>query len=1804
MGLLRRSTRPALLVWIVCLATVAAGLGVVPSSAAAEAPTAADQAPKSSFVAGVSQERPDLRDEFSRTYVNPDGTRTTKMAPYPLNYRNGEAWVPIDSKIIPDALPGTLRTTANRWTARFGPTGLRLEDGSDAIVFAPIGGQPVVPSASADGSSVTYAQVWPGVDIKYTAYSFEVKEEIVFHRRPDRNVFSFATGGVALESDPGAAGGLRPVGALGARWRVPPATVLDKRRSPISSPVATLAASGQGLASRVEVRVDGAWLDSLDADDYPIVVDPTLRTGADGSQAYRGNGENCIPCPIVVGNPDTSWATWRGMVHFPYESLYGKKVTYAQIDLWNLFGGTSAAYPMSVYHATAFDWPSLGQELIYRSYGGDGSYGYNLSGGSLTSFYDWLTRNYSGGAWLKFIGEENDPNWYTYKELHAFELQLDWADRPSPPTNVVATRGNGSASVSWTAPNNNGSAITSYTVTASPGGQTSTVGGGSTSTTVGGLANGTSYTFTVRAANDVGTSDPSAPSNAVTPATTPGVPAGVTATRGNASANVSWSAPSSNGGSAITGYTVTASPGGQTATTTGATATVVSGLTNGTSYTFTVRATNSVGTGSPSSPSNAVTPATVPGAPTNVVATRGNAEASITWTAPASNGGSAITGYTVTASPGGQTATTAGATNAVVTGLTNGTSYTFTVHATNAVGNSAPSAPSNAVTPATVPNAPTNATATRGDTSASVSWTAPSSNGGSPITGYTVTASPGGRTATVGGGSTSAVVTGLTNGTSYTFTVHATNAVGNSAPSSPSNAVTPATVAGAPTNVMATAGNASASISWSAPANGGATITGYRVTASPGGQTATVNGTTTTATATGLTNGTSYTFTVVALNAVGEGPASAPSNAVTPATVPGAPTGANATRGNASATVTWTAPSSNGGSVIQTYTVTASPGGAAVTVNAPATSATVTGLTNGTSYTFTVYATNAVGNGPASSPSNAVTPATVPGAPTNVWATNGEDQASTVTWTAPPANGSPITGYTATASPGGATVAVGGAATSARFTGLTNGTSYTFTVLATNAIGTGAWSAPSNAITPTNQPPNIVDATPYPDPVAANETLTFAVEWNSSPRAVRTYICKKADGGVGGCGAAGTWASSGFTNNNPVYSSYQTTAADVGRQLFYAYICDDLGRCAPPTLGSFTVVAVNLQAVCNVSLTPTLAATATGAAIGTVLSAQPASQPGTKSGVLYSVQRRALLGGTVPDKFDVFMSLPVANGLLVPSAGQDYVFYLRQTADERRMDIAFSSTSGAFGIEAVPVGTPAVCSGPNPAPPLPSTNPPPLPQTGGVPPTGALPPATANCSGDPADDRLCASPAVPADGSLRALAITSTPRDGQWLVASDGGIFTFGDAQFLGSMGGSPLNQPMTCMASSATGNGYWQVAGDGGIFTFGDAAFHGSTGNLRLNKPIIGMASSPTGGGYWLVATDGGIFTFGDATFWGSTGNMPLNKPIVGMAATPSGQGYWLVASDGGIFSFGDAVFYGSTGGIALNSPITGIAVHPSGTGYWLVAADGGIFAFGGAVFQGSAGASRLNAPVVGITTSPTGNGYYMTARDGSNFAFGDAQYRGSLTGTTLNKPVIGIAGVGRPGSCQGIVDSGGASPAVGGSAAGFNYFQQPTPSGSSHDRIRGWRCATTYTYAVNQNHARAADVARVHEVMADIAGRTNIRWTFGGYTTETPTSNNRQFTLYIAFQTPSEDPRLRGNAGIGGVGHNGGPYFTSGEAVFNADSLPSGRAIDWELVAHELGHAQGLEHVDGQVMAARTTGFTNWRSGDINGLGGACRP
>jgi hypothetical protein len=271
-----------------------------------------------------------------------------------------------------------------------------------------------------------------------------------------------------------------------------------------------------------------------------------------------------------------------------------------------------------------------------------------------------------------------------------------------------------------------------------------------------------------------------------------------------------------------------------------------------------------------------------------------------------------------------------------------------------------------------------------GDGNATVSWTPPPFDGGSPITGYLVTPYIGYAqqpAIPVPSTATTQVVTGLTNGTTYRFKITAVNALGPGVPSTVTNAV----VAGgpsAPTGVAASAGDASATVSWTAPTHDGSPVVGYAITPYKGYAPRTpvvYPSTATTQVVTGLVNGASYAFRVVAINAVATGPLSEFSNGVLPTAPlpPGAPTIGTAVAGDASATVSWTAPVFDGGAPITGYAVTAYRGYypfTTQTFDSTATTQTITGLVNGREYGFRVRAINSAGTGGYSKISNKVTP--------------------------------------------------------------------------------------------------------------------------------------------------------------------------------------------------------------------------------------------------------------------------------------------------------------------------------------------------------------------------------------------------------------------------------------------------------------------------------------------------------------------------------------------------------------------------------------------------------------------------------------------------------------------------------------------------------------------------------------------------------------------------------------------------------------------------------------------------------------
>ena len=562
-------------------------------------------------------------------------------------------------------------------------------------------------------------------------------------------------------------------------------------------------------------------------------------------------------------------------------------------------------------------------------------------------------------------------------------------------TAVAAVAANAQATISWTAPaSDGGAAVSDYVVQHSSDGGTTwqaVEDGVSTATTatVIGLVNGTSYRFRVAAVNAVGTGTWSDPSAAVTPVGLPEATTGLTATPGDGVVSLAWTAPASNGGRAIVDYIIERSSDGAKTWTrfargaSTATTAIVGGLVNGTPYVFRVSAANGVGTGPATAASSVAIPSKSAGAPTALKATRGDGQISLSWKAPAVNGGSPITDYAVESSrDGGQTWTrfTRGAstaTTAIVGKLANGTSYVFRVAAVNSVGPGAWTAKTAAVIPAGRASVPLDLVVVRGNARMTLSWKAPASTGGVPITDYLLQSSTDGgstwkQVADKIAPTTTATATGLVNGTSYVFRVAAMNGVGAGAYGATSASVVPATLAGIPTALTATRGNGEVRLTWKAPAStGGVAITDYTVERSTdGGKTwtpvADAVSTAPAAVVGGLVNGTRYVFRVAAMNEVGTGPFTAKSAAVIPATNPGEPTQLVATRGNAKVTLSWKAPVVTGGVSLTDYAVEWSADNGATwkkLVRAPsaATTATVTGLTNTVSYRLRVAAKNAAG---------------------------------------------------------------------------------------------------------------------------------------------------------------------------------------------------------------------------------------------------------------------------------------------------------------------------------------------------------------------------------------------------------------------------------------------------------------------------------------------------------------------------------------------------------------------------------------------------------------------------------------------------------------------------------------------------------------------------------------------------------------------------------------------------------------------------------------------------------------------------
>jgi len=688
---------------------------------------------------------------------------------------------------------------------------------------------------------------------------------------------------------------------------------------------------------------------------------------------------------------------------------------------------------------------------------------------------------------------------------------------PVAPRNLSATAAGPTViNLDWDAPASpGGSAITGYQVHVfASDGSWSLLGTTLASVTEysdATAAVGVTRRYRVRAVNALGEGDP-AFVDATTAAGTPGPPRDLTANADGASAiELDWRAPSDAGSAPVTGYWIESSANG-----------VIwdvlernhprtdyrdVGLSPGTTRHYRVAAINRHGQGDWSDEVEATT-SRPPGRPTGVTArAQGTSRIELEWTAPTDGG--PVTGYWIEWSSTGTGGWTRRVRNSTATsypdtGLSAGTTRHYRVAAINTAGEGPWSRVVQATTEVSVPGAPTGLRAApdglRGSTQILLSWTAPASNGGSPITGYRIerAATRGGvwiiHEASTGSAATTYLHPDLAPNTTRFYRVRALNAQGHGDPSNVAEGTTNAARPGQPRNLRAqAAGPTSITLTWEAPvSDGGERITGYTIRArGPNdGTWITIPRNTgpqeTTFKHTELQPASAYRYQVAAINRVGTGQWSFEASTSTFAQAPGAPTGLTAQAvGTSRIDLSWSAPRNTGGAPILGYRIEGSSDGGRTwniiirrnTNSTGTTASDVNNLQPATTRHYRVAAINTAGTGPFSNTARATTEATVPGTPRSLDAEADGTSRIELSWREPTSNGgSRITGYRIEVSEDGGTrwddlVANShNTRTTHVHPGLEPATRRHYRVSAINRIGVGRASRVASAITDATVP--------------------------------------------------------------------------------------------------------------------------------------------------------------------------------------------------------------------------------------------------------------------------------------------------------------------------------------------------------------------------------------------------------------------------------------------------------------------------------------------------------------------------------------------------------------------------------------------------------------------------------------------------------------------------------------------------------------------------------------------------------------
>ncbi|MBT2518754.1 hypothetical protein J7E29_15015 [Streptomyces sp. ISL-90] len=408
------------------------------------------------------------RDEFSITYDGPDGAKLTQMSTDPLSVKVDGEWEPIETDVQgrgPFALLGlggaeVVQHPLTPWFAENATESplLRVADGSHEIGFSLIDARSSLMQRdltpwSSEKDQITYPGVFENTDLRYEVTPSGVKELFVLSEKPGGEgraswqwridsgglvPRAMETGEIAFETPAGA-----PVLVMPRPIMWDSAGTLGDRANSQGDVEADVERSGDSWV--LTLTAERSWLNSSKRV-YPVSVDPELYQPATGTHAYKTNGQYNKDLGIQVGNTNES-GTWRTLVHFNYEQLFGKQVLDVEIPMWAMSSDSTTTDRLgNLYHATNFSYNSTGEWLSYAHLWGSGT-GLSDSDPLTNRIAQWV-RGGIGGGWLVFTGHEVAD--FTYKHYRGVEMDVWWKEFPTPGTLVSPSPVNGSSNASLT----------------------------------------------------------------------------------------------------------------------------------------------------------------------------------------------------------------------------------------------------------------------------------------------------------------------------------------------------------------------------------------------------------------------------------------------------------------------------------------------------------------------------------------------------------------------------------------------------------------------------------------------------------------------------------------------------------------------------------------------------------------------------------------------------------------------------------------------------------------------------------------------------------------------------------------------------------------------------------------------------------------------------------------------------------------------------------------------------------------------------------------------------------------------------------------------------------------------------------------------------------------------------------------------------------------------------------------------------------------------------------------------------------